>query len=95
MADLGDKSNETLNALATTLEPDRCESCYGAETGDHKCCNTCAEVRQAYQKKGWAFTDIKGIIQCEREATNKQAFELNQRYANTLKGQMTNPFEES
>jgi len=69
---LGDKSNETLNALATTLEPDRCESCYGAETGDHKCCNTCAEVRQAYQKKGWAFTDIKGIIQCEREGWSDQ-----------------------
>ncbi|KAF4112548.1 hypothetical protein G5714_007343 [Onychostoma macrolepis] len=30
----------------STLDPDRCESCYGAETEDLKCCNTCDDVRR-------------------------------------------------
>ena len=29
-----------------------CKSCYGAREG---CCNTCAEVREAYRQKNWAF----------------------------------------
>jgi hypothetical protein len=34
---------------------DGCGSCYGAgEAG--QCCNTCADVRGAYRKKGWAFS---------------------------------------
>ena len=37
-----------------------------------RCCNNCADVRQAYQKKGWAFSDAKGIIQCEREGWSEQ-----------------------
>lgn len=55
------------NHTEVELDPERCESCYGAESAEAKCCNTCAEVRAAYQKKGWAFTDPKGIVQCERE----------------------------
>ena len=56
----------------STADPDLCESCYGAESGERKCCNTCAEVQSAYQAKGWAFTDGEGIAQCEREGwTNK------------------------
>ncbi|KAE8298873.1 Endoplasmic reticulum-Golgi intermediate compartment protein 3 [Larimichthys crocea] len=30
----------------STLDPNRCESCYGAETEDLKCCNTCDDVRE-------------------------------------------------
>ncbi|GAA0157164.1 hypothetical protein LIER_14488 [Lithospermum erythrorhizon] len=44
-----------------------CGSCYGAEMSDHDCCNTCEEVREAYQKKGWGMTNTDLIDQCKRE----------------------------
>ncbi|KAG9135357.1 hypothetical protein Leryth_007137 [Lithospermum erythrorhizon] len=44
-----------------------CGSCYGAETSDHHCCNSCEEVREAYQKKGWGMTNTDLIDQCKRE----------------------------
>ena len=40
-----------------------CGSCYGAETTDRKCCNTCNDVRDAYRLKTWKF-DPRGIDQC-------------------------------
>ena len=40
-----------------------CGSCYGAETAEKKCCNTCDEVRDAYRVKTWKF-DPRGIEQC-------------------------------
>ncbi|XP_072175388.1 endoplasmic reticulum-Golgi intermediate compartment protein 3-like [Diadema setosum] len=49
------------------LDPDRCESCYGAETPGLKCCNTCDEVQEAYRRKGWAFSNPESIEQCKRE----------------------------
>lgn len=52
---------------AEGLDPNRCESCYGAESEHGKCCNTCEQVREAYRRKGWAFTTGEGILQCERE----------------------------
>ncbi|XP_053382292.1 endoplasmic reticulum-Golgi intermediate compartment protein 3-like isoform X1 [Mercenaria mercenaria] len=65
--DLGDKSEEIVEAVKQKLDPDRCESCYGAETEDKKCCNTCEEVRDQYRKKGWAFKESDAIEQCKRE----------------------------
>lgn len=65
--DLGDKSEEALKALNSTVDPNKCESCYGAETEDMPCCNTCEQVRTAYRKKGWAFRDPESIEQCKRE----------------------------
>nr|KAF6422317.1 ERGIC and golgi 3 [Rousettus aegyptiacus] len=50
-----------------SLDPDRCESCYGAETEDIKCCNTCEDVREAYRRRGWAFKNPDTIEQCRRE----------------------------
>jgi hypothetical protein len=44
-----------------------CGSCYGAESDDHSCCNTCDDVQEAYRKKGWAFTTPTQIIQCVSE----------------------------
>ncbi|CAF4833638.1 unnamed protein product, partial [Rotaria sp. Silwood1] len=32
-----------------------CESCYGAESEQHKCCPTCDDVKAAYRTKGWSF----------------------------------------
>jgi len=45
------------------LDPKRCESCYGAETPEKRCCNTCEDVREAYRKKGWALSDVDDIKQ--------------------------------
>lgn len=44
-----------------------CGSCYGAEEDDHECCNNCEEVREAYKRRGWAFTNVEAIEQCRRE----------------------------
>lgn len=44
-----------------------CGSCFGAETSDDHCCNSCEEVRDAYRKKGWALTNMDLIDQCKRE----------------------------
>ena len=45
------------------LDENRCESCYGAETSDQMCCNTCEDVREAYRKKGWALSEVDNIKQ--------------------------------
>ena len=37
-----------------------CGSCYGAKNG---CCNTCEDVRAAYEAKGWVFNAAL-ILQC-------------------------------
>lgn len=43
----------------------KCGSCYGAESATLTCCNTCEEVRQAYQTKGWVLNNLSGIEQCK------------------------------
>jgi len=61
--------NQTVteeNKTAKTKEVVTCGSCYGAESADVKCCNTCDDVRRAYQKKTWKF-DPRGIEQCGGE----------------------------
>ncbi|XP_023482233.1 endoplasmic reticulum-Golgi intermediate compartment protein 3 isoform X2 [Equus asinus] len=55
-----------------SLDPDRCESCYGAETEDIKCCNTCEDVREAYRRRGWAFKNPDTIEQCRREGFSQK-----------------------
>ncbi|XP_070533069.1 endoplasmic reticulum-Golgi intermediate compartment protein 3-like isoform X2 [Ptychodera flava] len=69
LGDHVDKAKEFVD-IATgkeTLDPNRCESCYGAETKELKCCNSCEDVREAYRRKGWAFNNAEGIEQCKRE----------------------------
>jgi len=58
-----DEKKVGLNDLvpkAEVKEPG-CGSCYGAESEEFKCCNTCDEVKEAYKKKGW--TPKPGQIQ--------------------------------
>ncbi|XP_008053667.1 endoplasmic reticulum-Golgi intermediate compartment protein 3 isoform X3 [Carlito syrichta] len=55
-----------------SLAPDRCESCYGAESEDIKCCNTCEDVREAYRRRGWAFKNPDTIEQCQREGFSQK-----------------------
>jgi len=47
-----------------------CSSCYGAETAERKCCNTCNDVREAYRIKTWKF-DPRGIEQCRDGLTSE------------------------
>ncbi|KAL8208947.1 hypothetical protein R6Q57_008359, partial [Mikania cordata] len=44
-----------------------CGSCFGAETSDDECCNSCEEVREAYRRKGWGMANPDLIDQCKRE----------------------------
>ena len=44
-----------------------CGSCYGAgEEGE--CCDTCDDVKRAYNRRGWHLHDEKLIEQCKKEA---------------------------
>lgn len=76
-----DKSKQTKAILGSsttvkpTLDPNRCESCYGAESPSRKCCNTCDEVKEAYHGKGWALNDLSSIVQCRREGLGEQSKE--------------------
>lgn len=56
---------------ATHLDPSYCGECYGAPAPSNAakpgCCNTCAEVRDAYSSVSWSFGRGEGVEQCERE----------------------------
>ena len=56
------------NEVAVRNDGKTCMSCYGAERMPGQCCNTCEDVRRAYESKGWSFkiTDVS-IIQCAKE----------------------------
>ncbi|CAO3590997.1 unnamed protein product [Absidia cylindrospora] len=43
-----------------------CGPCYGANTSDDQCCNTCEQVKEAYAKVSWAFKPNE-IEQCLKE----------------------------
>ena len=52
------ESKEVKEALEKKEEEpgkEECQSCYGAGDTPEMCCNTCAEVRAQYRKKGWSF----------------------------------------
>jgi hypothetical protein len=59
-------------AAKKTQDPNYCGSCYGSETIDQKCCNSCEDVREAYRKKGWAFTPSDDIEQCFTEILERK-----------------------
>ncbi|TKA21758.1 hypothetical protein B0A50_08683 [Salinomyces thailandicus] len=53
------------------LDPEYCGQCYGAPAPANAiksgCCNTCAEVREAYASVSWSFGRGENVEQCERE----------------------------
>ena len=53
------------------LDPDYCGGCFGAPAPSNAikagCCNTCAEVRDAYASVSWSFGRGENVEQCERE----------------------------
>jgi hypothetical protein len=44
-----------------------CGDCYGAQKPESGCCNTCDDVRKAYEGSGWSFNHPETIEQCTRE----------------------------
>lgn len=64
---LGDNSEQVVEAISKPANDTKCGSCYGAETDELPCCNSCSDVREAYRKKGWAFNNAEGITQCLHE----------------------------
>ena len=52
------KDEEVKSENSTEVEEVKCGSCYGAETEDRKCCNTCEEVKQQYIRKSWKFEKV-------------------------------------
>ncbi|CAE1330597.1 ERGIC3 [Acanthosepion pharaonis] len=66
------KDNSTeASTDKSLLDPNRCESCYGAGDTLDSCCNTCESVREAYRKKGWAFKPAE-VEQCKREGWDEK-----------------------
>ncbi|XP_040453438.1 endoplasmic reticulum-Golgi intermediate compartment protein 3 isoform X3 [Falco naumanni] len=68
--ELGKEEEKVFDPNA--LDADRCESCYGAESEDIRCCNTCDDVREAYRRRGWAFKNPDSIEQCKREGFSQK-----------------------
>jgi len=53
------------------LPKDYCGPCYGAESEHFKCCNTCEELKHAYNEKGWMTNEIvRNSSQCLRDHDN-------------------------
>ncbi|KAL1411336.1 ER-derived vesicles protein erv46 [Vanrija albida] len=60
--------------IVESRAPDYCGNCYGAPPPENGCCNSCEEVRQAYIRAGWSFSNPDGIEQCvEEHWTEKMA----------------------
>jgi len=59
--------SESKNSTEVQVpDENKCLSCYGAETENVKCCNTCQQVKQQYLKKSWKFVPST-IEQCRGE----------------------------
>lgn len=65
------------NRLANTHGKDYCGSCYGGEPPQNGCCNTCDDVREAYVRRGWSFSDPDHIDQCVSEGWSQKIKEQN------------------
>lgn len=65
----GGEGKGTLRRDMHQNDSNYCGSCYGAEDGDHKCCNTCRDVLEAYKLKGWVLDQPESVDQCARESS--------------------------
>lgn len=68
-AQLEDKPTEVVQA--GIVAKDSCGSCYGAEKGSRKCCNSCEDIISAYMEMGWALKSTEEFEQCKREQNEK------------------------
>ncbi|ODV89572.1 hypothetical protein CANCADRAFT_141066 [Tortispora caseinolytica NRRL Y-17796] len=60
------------------LPENYCGPCYGTESGEGDCCNTCQEVIDRYNQRKWQFEDGSEFEQCVREKYPEKT-----RFANT------------
>ena len=66
-----DKRRESEENDDEVGDEEYCGSCYGA--GDEEeCCNTCDDVKRAYQRKGWHLEDLQLIKQCRHVKQSKE-----------------------
>ena len=76
--DLGNKhrmqQDDVIKMIqAKPLPKDYCGPCFGAQTSDRQCCNTCDQLIESYRKKQWDTADILLTSeQCIREGRNLQ-----------------------
>lgn len=63
--------------IAATRGKDYCGDCYGGQPPASGCCNSCDEVREAYVRKGWSFTDPDHVDQCVAEGWSAKIKEQN------------------
>ena len=71
-AQRGKDLRSEIDKLAERRESGYCGSCYGGEAPENGCCNSCDEVRQAYIRKGWSFTDPDSIEQVRYNCLHRQ-----------------------
>lgn len=57
--------------------PDYCGSCYGAQAPESGCCNSCEDVRDAYVRSSWSFSNPDEIQQCRDEHWSERLKEQN------------------
>ncbi|XP_023316165.1 endoplasmic reticulum-Golgi intermediate compartment protein 3 [Trichogramma pretiosum] len=64
------KSTEKIDPADNSTTP-KCGDCYGAagEEFGITCCNTCAEVKEAYRIRKWAIQDPSMFVQCKNDAS--------------------------
>jgi hypothetical protein len=60
------RQDQSANTTANAVVANACGSCYGAETAHRRCCNTCDDVRIAYNERKWHFSPY-GVEQCKNE----------------------------
>jgi endoplasmic reticulum-Golgi intermediate compartment protein 3 len=66
LTEQGTEDARKLEIEEAEEEEEACGSCYGAgEEGE--CCNTCDDVKRAYNRKGWHLADPRSITQCSNE----------------------------
>ncbi|KAA0167952.1 hypothetical protein FNF31_00165 [Cafeteria roenbergensis] len=62
-----------LQAEEALVPKDYCGSCYGAESAERKCCNTCEDVKAAYIDKGWnAGSVVTSAEQCKNAPSHAE-----------------------
>lgn len=55
------------NLITKTSVSSTCGDCYGAQSPNRKCCNTCEDILTAYQEKGWGIDKLATWAQCIEE----------------------------
>eukprot|EP01135_Chromosphaera_perkinsii_P009930 Nk52_evm23s1967 gene=Nk52_evmTU23s1967 len=65
-------SEEDLKRHEQEAKPG-CGSCYGAESEEFPCCNSCDDVQNAYARKNWEFVNPENIKQCNDEGFSTES----------------------